>query len=248
MFLVFNQQPFYMKKQNLIYLFVLLFSISFFSCKDDDKTSDTEAPSSSQPTALEKVDVEAPAAMKESSDMQAQQCVAYIEMFNSIKDVSSLFEIPSNATKVSDLSGLKSTETEAYSWSMDGQTIMYVFEELDNKYTWTIYLSVDQYNIENAKAYYAEEMKDGSSGLLRAYSVLDDEQTYAEWSWKTFTNKVTFVYSTTVVDDFNMTLNVFNDNSGDLTYVVDSEVYFSYEWDITGHGTYTLYDGTTGSW
>jgi hypothetical protein len=237
-----------MKRNTLILVTSIVIGfVLFASCDKDEKVDnepETEVNNESENVpsiAGSNTLVTVPQAMVNSSDVNAQICVGYINMCNTISNYSSIWTVPANAEKSLDVSDLKSESPVLYTWSNGTYTVYWVFKQLSDKNIWELYYSTS--TIAKFKVYSAEEMIDGSSGKFIVY---DDELFGVEvcsWTWTKTSTKSTFNYKS---EDDTIDVNGNTDGSGDIKYYTSGKLGYSATWTSTGTGNWVSYDDDGG--
>lgn len=201
--------------------------------------------------------------LKNSDNSYAQQVVAYVESATDFAAFSHAFTPPENAVKV----GKKSTESYTWSWNYDGTHIMtmyWTYSEDATKNYWDVEI---QFNDGERYSYVsAWEMKDGTAGEIYYNfawicvwdeSEEDCENIYWKYSWSVDdSGNYEFTYLIESEDDeFETTLKYITkvnaDGSGQVDYFFYDELYYHFEWDAVGNGSWVWYYGESeqsGTW
>jgi hypothetical protein len=236
-----------MKKFHKYFLPLLLVVLIAFvsTCKKDDDDDEPEFvnPSFAGQNEL----VTPPDGLATSGDIYAITAYSYVSMVNAYANLFGNLVPPANATK--EKSTNKSTESSiTYTWSDGVHSIWVTFTETSTKYIW-------EYDIdEGAGRYhliYAEEQKDGLSGLIKFNDVYYDLDWDIIISW-TINNDGSVSWSLTDTNDsILLEILCYQDQSGYIKYYENSVLLWHIIWDAIGNGSwydYTTEPPASGSW
>ncbi|WP_420577926.1 hypothetical protein [Ekhidna sp.] len=236
----------------LLAVFALLFSIS---CGDDDAGPDLSEVEIAFDSSNPPVSPSIITTMTSSSDPNAQEVGSNLATINAFTGWSAFFQQQQGATKTSTPIGTCGGDAVVYTYSTDSgngtYTISYQICDEGDVYSFQMFYS------ENGSTpqlfIYAEQSKSGDQGYMNVYGSglgFAETQPVIIYAWeKNADNSFTFTI-TDSEESYLYTINVNEDNSGDLSYVIDGTLYYEATWNATGTaGTYTNHNsGESGTW
>jgi hypothetical protein len=236
-----------MKKKILsIVLIFSLFSIIFSSCKKTE--SETQKPVYEAPKigGTDGKVVTVNSHLSSSTNQYAQQCNGYLETVNNISTYLNMMTPPSNAQFVPN----KSVGTYTWTWSAGGVTVWMTMTETATKYTWTY--DIDYQGTGRITYIYAEENKDGSSGLMNFFGGYSTTATI-QYTWTVAAdgtiNFVALVGSES--SSFKYIVNAKPDGSGSVDFYTNAVLFYHIIWNTDGSGSWVYYYGDqslSGTW
>ena len=219
-----------MKKWYLISIAILF--LAFNSCKKDD-TQGVTATKMKLADNLAKLGI--PEVMKNSSNSNAQQAVGYYDQVMGIENDFTWFNLPSDATH----------DGDNYYWSYGGLSLWEVYSESGSNYDWDIYVKTTE--TSKQKYFHSEESKDGKTGKMEIYnyaSATDDELLSYQWTFDSKGNMTMTESSGDGSFEYEIVSNI--DLSGSSKMYSDGKLFYSFQWNSDGSGSYVYYndDGT----
>jgi len=251
----------HLKKFSLLLLgFGLLFSIS---CSDDDEDSTVDladvefAFDASNPP----IDQEVINALSSSTDPNALQISSNLTAANAMTAWLSLFQQPSGAQSSNVPIGTCGGDAIVYTYTGDtgseSFTVAYQICETSSAYIFQIFLSDG--SSAPQEFIYAQQSKSGFEGYMEVYGAaigISDISTdvVIRYDWmENSDGSFTYTVSDTNIG-FLISIDINSDNSGEVEYVIDGDLYYEATWNASGTaGTYTYYntDGSvldSGNW
>jgi len=219
-----------MKK--IIFAGALFLAFAFTGCNKDTEEINPERMKLID--RMENLDVPEP--IKNSSNPNAQQVVEYVNSVKSVSGFFSWFDVPEDARR----ENTKAT-SEVYTWSYEGTTVWETLTETAMAYKWLIEVNEGAGRKKLAEA---EEMKDGSEGWMKIYDYQNDEaliMTYY-WTFDAAGNCVMTLEFTDGTLKYESKINV--DESGEVRYWMDEVLFYYFQWNTDGSGSYSMYDET----
>lgn len=237
-----------MKITKLLLIVIALFA---FACSDDDdKGSKPTKPGTKKPLSLTENDkvIEAPTALLNSNDPQAQMAAAWIAQANAMGGYLALFDVPAGTTKTSTRITASngrvnnSGEYEVYIWNdtESGYSVAYQVSEESNSYVFEIFIK--EQGQDWLKYFHAEEKKDQSEGFMDVYNVIgeDPSEIALSYEWGRSGDMFTFsLQSEGVLIALNVNEKT---NAGDIVYEIDGTKQYELNWDTEGNGSWASYD------
>ncbi len=229
------------KLTNLAVLFSL---IIFTSCSNNDegeiidKIKEEELSEVMEDFQKKIESIEVPNALRENSDVNAQQTETY---FNLIKNYgitfSSFFTIPENASFENNSvvgRGTFTGNSETYTWSSGNTTINYTITELVDRYTFIYKIVSPDFTGKLLDGY---SLKDGSYAEL---NLIDPSNSNLSLSLKwTYTENMSKVEIN--IDSNKFLLESNKDNSGNIKVYENGALSSECKWNADGSGSLINY-------
>lgn len=239
----------------LLAVFALLFSISCGS--DDEDTVDLSDVDFAFDVNNPPIDQSIINNLNSSGDQNALQISSNLTSANALTSWISLFQQPNGAQKSNVPIGTCGGNAVVYTYTAnsgnDSFTVAYQICEVSDAYIFQVFFS--QNGSDPQLFIYAEQSKSGNEGFMEIYgSAIGvsevESQAVITYTWEENMDG-SFTFTVSDADGgYLSTINVNEDNSGDLNYVLDGNLYYEATWNATGTaGTYTYYntDGSVSS-
>jgi len=231
-------------------LLLFLLTCLAFSCSDDDDDKGGKPAIDKKPLSLTEKNkvIQAPTALLNSNDPQAQMAAAWIQQANAMGGYFSFFDVPQgtakSTTRIQASNGRvrDNGDYEVYVWTDDqsGYSVAYQVSEEASSYVFEIF--VKEPGADWLKYFHAEEKKDQSEGFMDVYNIEGDDAStiILGYTWGRSGDNFNFTLES---EGFLIELNV-NDktNVGDVSYIIDGIKQYELNWDAAGNGNWAAYD------
>lgn len=235
-----------MKITKLLLVALALFA---FACSDDDDNGSKPVIEKKPLSLIENENViEAPAALLNSEDPQAQMAAAWITQANAMGSYLHFFDVPAgtakSTTRITASNGRvrDNGDYEVYVWSDNesGYSVAYQVSEESNSYVFEIF--VKEAGEDWLKYFHAEEKKDQSEGFMNVYDITSDDpsEIVLAYTWGRTGDLFNFSLES---DGFLIELSVNEEtNAGGIIYSLDDVKQYELNWNSNGSGSWAHYD------
>jgi hypothetical protein len=222
------------------FLFLLIFAMS---CSNDDEVKKSEGKFS---FSSEEPIFNVPSKMQNSDNEHALMASSYIQMANGMTSYVGYFNPPQGAKKssqpiVAENARIASIQTtyEVYEWEYGKTTIAYQWSEQAGFYVFEVFFK--EAGSGYRKYLVAKEKKDRSVGSLDYYDIsTTNSNPILQWKWVRAGDVITLEY---FADSFKLVIvSNTKTNAGEVTYFANGKLFYEYQWDKAGNGSYTFYD------